>query len=420
MSDASPTHGGLLHAIFLERAAELDSPTQSRFGQAAFLVLRLVDLLVATPPAVTSRNLFRYQAAATGRYCREQVPAGAEGEHLLSVVSGASDAHHGRDQGLLAPAMLAYADFLEAGARYEEALDVLDTLERVGGARLESALAVRAALSTGRINREIARFDRADAAYERAAALATAAGDRHSALLSRLGRANAFRGRGNLAEAERWNREVLAQSETLADRDAEARAAHGLGMVLGTRGQVPDAIPLLWRAFSVQVDETLSYQALHDLGFALARLGLIEEAELAFKYVAKNCRTQSTVQNALIELMHCSSYRRDYFGFKRWRSCCEEVRALMAPNIITDYHLKVGIGLARFGKLTRALPELEHALRIAQANGLHEFEFRIERIRAGLRDCEVLETAECDAVAEPVAQRPALTKVSAALATLAD
>jgi hypothetical protein len=90
----------------------------------------------------------------------------------------------------------------------------------------------------------------------------------------------------------------------------------------------------------------------------------------------------------------------------------------MAPNTLADYQLKLGIGLARFGRFDRAASEIEQALETARAHGLHEFEFRIDRIRTGLRTCEALESAEHDADVEPVAQAAVLEEVSAALATL--
>ena len=87
--------------------------------------------------------------------------------------------------------------------------------------------------------------------------------------------------------------------------------------------------------------------------------------------------------NAKIEMMHCASFRRDRIGFERWRSECGRDADQMAPNHLADYHLKVGIGLARFGQVDRAAVELRHALGVARAHGLHEFEFRIERILSG-------------------------------------
>jgi tetratricopeptide (TPR) repeat protein len=294
----------------------------------------------------------------------------------------------------------------------------VQTLERAAGSRVPVDQAVAAALQLGRVNRKIARFDDADAAYERAAALAAVAGDRHAELLSRLGRANVCWGRGNLAEAERWNREVLEDARAAGERDAEARAEHGLGTVLGARGQPLDALPHFWRAFELYQDESLSLLALHDLGFDLARLGAIEDAERALRHVVQATHNQGARQDAMIELLHCASYRRDRVGFTRWRALCETELPRMAPNTLADYHLKLGIGLARFGRFERASSEMEQALETARAHGLHEFEFRIDRIRAGLPEVEALGCAEHEADAAPAAQGAVLKEVSAALATL--
>jgi len=97
------------------------------------------------------------------------------------------------------------------------------------------------------------------------------------------------------------------------------------------------------------------------------------------------------MNNALIELMHCASYRRDRVGFARWNAECGRSLATMLPNQVADYHLKVGIGLARFGQFDRTTTELRRALEVARVHGLLEFEFRIERIMAGLSGCESLQ-----------------------------
>jgi tetratricopeptide (TPR) repeat protein len=188
--------------------------------------------------------------------------------------------------------------------------------------------------------------------------------------------------------------------------------------VLGARGQPLDALPHFWRAFELYLDESLSLLALHDLGFELARIGAIEDAERAFRHVTKATHDQSARQNAMVELLHCASYRRDRVGFTRWRALCEAELPRMAPNILTDYHLKLGIGLARFGRFERAASEMEQALETARAHGLHEFEFRIGRIRAGLPEVEALGCAEHETDLVPAAQAAALEEVSAALATL--
>ena len=52
-----------------------------------------------------------------------------------------------------------------------------------------------------------------------------------------------------------------------------------------------------------------------------------------------------------------------------------------------------GANPARFGQFDGAGRELATALRIAHEAGIHESEFRIERIKAGLGDCQRAETA---------------------------
>jgi tetratricopeptide (TPR) repeat protein len=417
MSEANPTPIGLPHVVFLERAAREFDSSPGKFEQAAFLVLRLVDLLASDEASSPNDDLFGYQAAATGRYCNEQLEPGASAERLQDLVRDASYAHRRRDPGLIAPAMLSLATYLEDIAHHAEALDVLATLERKAAGHLSAPHAVGAALQTGRVERKLAHFDAAESAYERAAELARAAGDAVSVLLSRLGRANVLWGRGNLAEAEHWNRDALRDAVALGVPDVRARAEHGLGIVLGARGQVPDAIPHLWRAFDLYVVEGDALNALFDLGFACARLGMVDSTERAMRMVVRRGQSRSLVQDAKIELLNCASFRRDRLAFERCRAECEAETPEMLPNIRVDYQLKLGIGFARFGRFDRAAATLQHALQLARAHGLHEFEFRIDRIQTGLPACAA-RAAEPVAAEEQPGWAEALTEVTAALAEL--
>lgn len=60
----------------------------------------------------------------------------------------------------------------------------------------------------------------------------------------------------------------------------------------------------------------------------------------------------------------------------------------MQPNIRVDFYVKSGIGMARFGNFGRAADMLKAARALAAEHGLHEFEFRVERIQQGLQACE--------------------------------
>lgn len=415
----APAVATLPHAVFLRRVATRPATDpEVRLGQGAFLVLRLVDLLSPDREPVAA-DAFRYQWAATDRYCKELEIEGPEGMHLSGLVQSIHESHRLSDFKLLAPAFLAYALYLEEEGHHEEAADVLDTLVQAGGERLVIADRIAAFLRLGRVNRKLARFDEAETAYGRGRELASAEGDRFSVLLSRLGLAYVLHGKGNLLEAERALRGVLVDSQEGGFRQAEALAEHGLGSTLDVRGQIADGIPHLWRAYELYEDDASRLRALQDLGMDFLSLGDTDSAERALGEVVRRSTQQEAVLNALVELMNCASYRRDRLAFERRRQQCDARVADMLPNILTDYCLKAGIGMARFGNLTKANALLAEAFAIASRHGLHEFEFRIERIRKGL-------TGECEeglgeelAVAEPMLQNQAVREVSASLAALA-
>ena len=267
--------------------------------------------------------------------------------------------------------------------------------------------------------RKLNEFDAAEQSYAEGGALAAAIGDLHSELLSRIGRAQALRGRGNLVDAERSYREILADAERLEDRDARARAHQELAVVLSMRGQPAEAIPHEWRAFQLYEDELSRTRTLADLGVMLLVVGDTEAAERALSEVLRRGCSEA-VNNALIELMHCASFRRDRVGFERWRERCDARRESMPPNVLVDYLLKAGIGRARFGQVERAERLLTSALRIADDAGLHEFTFRIERIKSGLRDCRPTPNQVPTEAAEPLPQSDAVREVSGSLAHLGD
>lgn len=409
----------LPHAVFLQRVSSHASPTslEARLGQGSFLALRLVDLLAPDRGQVTA-DAFHYQWVATDRFCRELRATSAEGAHIHGLSASAADAYRLSDVRLILPALFAYAHFLEDELRLEEALDVLATLLDLGGTRAVPADGVAAQLRVGRVNRKLNRFDEAEAAYTTAGELAAAHGDRYSELLSRIGRANTLVGRGNLAEAERVLRSILADARTAGLRDAEARAEHGIGVTLGYRGQPDEAVTYFWRAFERYEDEDSQLRALSDVGQTLLVVGNAVAAEQALTEVVRRGGTRDATTNAMIELMHCASFRRDRVGFARWRERGETRLAHMPPNIRADFYLKQAIGQARFGQYQRAEGLLEKALEVASTVGLHEMEFRIERIKNGLGACAHQLAVEPLATTEPACDTEELREVSASLAQL--
>jgi tetratricopeptide (TPR) repeat protein len=260
-------------------------------------------------------------------------------------------------------------------------------------------------------------FDRALAAYAEAGRIATAIDDRRSVLLSRVGRCNVIHFRGNLTEAEAAWRALLRDATREGFRTVQAQGEHGLGNILERRGQPQQGVPHLWRAYELYEDESAQLRALADLGQVLLAIGQVADAEQALNEVVRRETVADNLANAKIELMNCASFRRDRVTFERWRERALDHAAESAPNIRTDYHLKSGMGFARFENYGRAEQELRRALEIATTHGLHEFVFRIERLIQGLRDCVTPDDLE-GTVPEPLDAAEALREISASLAAL--
>src|SRR6266581_1601376 len=295
----------LPHAIFLQRVSGPQGATslEARLGQGAFLALRLVDLL-APDRLQVSGDAFHYQWIATDRFCAELRAAATEGAHVHCIAESTADAQRLSDIGLVAPALFAYAHFLEEELRLDEAVDVLTTLLAVVASRLSAKDAVAARLRFARVHRKLNQFDEAEAAYAEAGEKASAAGDRYSALLARIGLANTILGRGDLAEAQRRLENVLADARAVGERDAEARAEQGIAATFYYMGQSVEAVPHAWRAFELYEEEESRMRCLNDVGIMLLSLGDAVGAERALTEVVRRGGTQDNTDNALIELMH--------------------------------------------------------------------------------------------------------------------
>ncbi len=418
MNDLAPApFGGLAHGVFLARVA--DQPAVSpaaRLGQGAFLALRLIDLL-RSDGAPVAPDVFRYQHAATERYCEELDRDAPEAAHLVGLVHSAQDAHRSGRVALLGPALFAYAHFLEDEGQYEEALDVLETMRAVGEGKLREPDLIAAQLRHARVLRKLGRFEEAENVYTAAGERAERAGDRYSQLLSRIGCTNITFYRGNLEAAQSSYEAILADAALAGERDAQARAEHGLGSTHEVRGRRDTAVSHFWNAFQLYDDEPSKLRVLNDLGVTLRALGAYAAAERAFLRVIRSDGHDETI-NPVIEMMHLCSARDDRLGFERWREHAAAREGEMTPNAHVDFYLKWGVGLARFGNFARAADILAASRTLAAEHGLHEFEFRIERIQAGLPECKREMAARSPLDQEPQYDFEPVREVAASLAQL--
>lgn len=391
----------------------MGAPT-ARLGQAAFLVLRLVDLLLPSQSG-SAPDVFLYQASATERYARELDVESVEKAHLLALIKGARDAFTTQRVALVVPSLFAYGHFLEEVSHYPEALDVLETLLTVGGEGLSPSDSIATTLRIARVHRKLSNFDEAYRWYERASSAALLAGDVHAELASRLGRVNIVWARGNLAEAEAGYRTLIADARAAHQSDHEASATQGLAVTISQRGRPAEAIPHAWRAYELFDDVSNKVRTLIGLGIMLRDVGDLAAAEQALRASLAAANGTEHSENAVLELMECASQRGDRFGYARWREEARRRESRYLPSMRVDFFLKQGVAERRFGNVARSDALLGTALELAKKHALHEYVFRIEGLKDDLRESNRLHPVE----AAEVGKHESLDAVRAGLRELA-
>jgi hypothetical protein len=370
----------LRHAPFLERARverEADREVSARLALAAYVLARLVDRLHLGATDPESREAFAWQADAVRRHVADLPRELPETAHLVGIVEAIP--HLGCAPTGLRLGLTAYAYFLEHEARLTEALEVLELAARCHGTAIPAAEFAAIALFAARLRRLQAQWAVANASYAAAEQAGQAAGDMVTVLRGRLGRCAVLRGQGNLPASRALAESVLRDAEELNLRDVQAMACADIGAALVLQGMFAESVQAKYRAFQLTDDEVQRMRYLGDLGVGLSQIGAYGGARTAFEIVAASQASFLVRINAVLELMDLESGVDNRVAFERLRGEAEAVRERMPPSMLADYLYKVGVGLARFGKVARAREVLGEGLRHAEANALNAWYFRIER-----------------------------------------
>ena len=295
----------------------------------------------------------------------------------------------GEPLGGLRLSLMAYAYFLEHEGRLEEALEILTLAVRTHGPHVPVADFAGSALFAGRLNRLLARWQEATTCYQSAESAAREAADGVLVLRARLGIGAVMRGRGDLGEAERVARAVLAEAVEPSLPEVEAMAYQDLGVALEAQGRKVEAIEAKYQAFLRAGDTLQRMRVLGDLGTGLAELGEYAVARVAFDIVADSRSSFLVRTNAIIELMELESASGNRLAFERRRTAGQAVRERMPPSMLADFLFKLGVGLARFGQLSRARDTLDSGLALSEKHRLNAWYFRFERVLRNLGECEI-------------------------------
>jgi hypothetical protein len=145
-----------------------------------------------------AREGFAWQMEAVQRHLRDLPGDTPESAHLSGIAEAVPAT--GKPSPGLRLTLTAYAYFLEHEGRLEEALDILSLASCTHGPAIAPADYAATALFAGRLNRLLARWERACTCYSAAETAAWLSGDMVAVLRARLGRGGPAR-TGNLPSA---------------------------------------------------------------------------------------------------------------------------------------------------------------------------------------------------------------------------
>ena len=398
------------HSPFLERAAREQDESRVALALAAYAISRLVHRCIAgssQPAAVElGQELESMQA-----HLRELPQDGPEAAHLsqiLAVIHRDLTAAPG-----LGRELLGYAAFLEQQGRLEEALEAAALAARAYGPEIAPSDFAECALTAGRLNRLLARWEAAVTCYQAAELTGHAEGDAVAALRGRLGRGAVARGRGNLPAARAIAEAVREDARSLNIPQVQTIACADLAAACSELGQPVEALEADYEAFRLAQNPADRMRTLGNVGTDLVQLGWLDAARTAFTIVLRS-DTMATVRlNALIELMALESGAGEGAAFEEHYRAAEACRDQMAPSMVVDYLFKAASGRKRFGQPAAARATLTEAQTIAEAHGLHAWAFRIDR---ALRDLDSADAARLpEPPATPRRESPVVREVAAGL-----
>ena len=372
----------LAHEAFLTRARQehdAGRPDAARIALGAYALARILD---TTMPAAELEPASG-QIGTPVANLRRRLDALPQGEpevaHLASVVAGLDEESEGRRRSAVRASLMAYAFFLEQEGRLAEALDIFAVAGRTWQREIPAPEFGMLALHVARLNRLLARWSSATNAYRLAEHAGAACGDQVIVLRGRLGQGAVLRGQGNLPASKAIARSVIAESEDPALRHIQAGAYADLGVVYMLMERRIDALVAIYEAFLRTVDPIQRMRVLGDLGIGLAEVGAEDTARLAFGIVLETSTSALLRMNARLELMALDAAANNRLAFEQHRQAARDFADQMTPSMACDYRFKAGRGLAAFGQPGRGRALITEGLSIAEASGLNEWYFRLER-----------------------------------------
>jgi len=384
----------LTHEPFLERARvqrEQSDDGSARLALGAYVVARLVDKLLLLSSGPEHIEAYRWQLEAVRRHVSDLPANLPETAHLAGIVAAVP---HSQTIGpSLWKNLAAYAYFLEHEARLEESLEMLRLAARAQGDQTSPSDFAAYALFAGRLNRQLARWERANHCYSAAEESSAGAGDQVCVLRGRLGRGAVLRGQGNYPAARALTENVLRDASQLGLSRIQVTAHADLGALHYLQGFWLEGLEAYYRAFQLNEDPVERMTNLGDVALGLVEIGAYDASRIAFEIVAKSRARVLVRLNAMLELMSLEALIGNRVAFERWRAVVQEQRNNMSPSMTVDYNFKLGNGLVLFGQTKRAHLFLTTALQLAEQHKLNAWYFKVEDALRNLAEAKATPAA---------------------------
>lgn len=364
----------LKHVAFFEALAGLDEADPNWHGiTAGLVVLRLVDAWIDEGPHVVTADAWGVRAV---RASLADVAQTTTVRAILESVVDALESSTAVEMHSIAPRLLAYAQALDYEAKWALAADVYRTILAHSHPVEDSDIAIHAYLRLGACLRQLGQTDEAAGAYGAAGQISAAVGDIIGVLRARMGDAKIAIERGNMPRAEMILDDTIQRASGDALSAVRSLALHDRSYVAYLRGDFDFAIKLAYGAFRDSASQRERDRILGDIAASFVKLGLLDSARDAYLVLATTAQEQYVRWTSVLNLLDIASMDGSEPLFERYRR--ELAHATLAPLTEAQFHLSVGQGYHRLGKLEVAVPALEQAISLSARHGFNQLLFEAE------------------------------------------
>lgn len=365
---------------------------ESKVISLRFVVGRLPRILVdedlTLPLDRLRQQADRAREEVDGRL--PEVDAGPEADLWHDVL----DAFGAGDLPRLARDVVRLAEVAEAKGHVNGALDLYETGYEIAAAVTEVETAVDAARLAGRCLRRQSRWAEAHRQYDRARAVAEAAGRHDRVALVLDGVATIHRERGNLPKAREVLNEGLRRAEQSGEALPMARLRHGFMGLEHAVGNLEEAVVHGWAAVRLYDQPRDRGRGMASVAGLLQELGALEYAEDGWQLVLHYSDEKYYRLYALDALSHIWALRGNAPRFAQWAAQADALGWEDGPaHVKSEILLYRGLSLKALGRAEEARPWLERAMAFAEENKFGRNLFLAEAALSHLHEAEDQEPA---------------------------